>query len=594
MMKMLTYKHVLLWWAMVITLLPACKSVQEDADIVILYTTDVHGNFLAYDFAQDTMADYSLANVATYLHDVRRQHPESVVLLDAGDMVSGQPSSYYYNFVDVYVPHIFSEVYNYLQYDAVGWGRSDIELGEAFYASRFPSQLTMPMVCANAIDIRSHQPMTHPYVIIERQGYRIAVLSMISPDLHRHVPQSQWQHLLFQDMTDCARQWMPVLLEQERADVVVGLFQAPTGRGVVSVSDSTLLTNAVLSIAKQVPGFDVILFGQDHRSLRESVVNIEGDTVHLLQALPNTKEVGRVDLHLSRRNGRKLHKHIVTQSVPMQGVAPDSAFVAHFSPMVDKVNTYLDSPLGVMVSPVSVADALVGPSALVDLIHTMQMWVSGTDISLTGICSQMFDIDAGDFTVRDLFSLYSFTNQIYTVKMYGYEIEQYLEYGYGRQFNTMTRPTDHLLAFKYDDQGQILMGPFGPELVMPQYSYSSAAGVRYVVDVSRPIGDRVTIESLSSGEPFDPAHLYMVAINSYQAVGGGGYISEGLNWTPDTLALRMVATNGSDARVNFANYVRLNVAIFPECRNDWRVVPENWWNEARQNDLDLVSQYFIR
>ncbi len=59
------------------------------------------------------------------------------------------------------------------------------------------------------------------------------------------------------------------------------------------------------------------------------------------------------------------------------------------------------------------------------------------------------------------------------------------------------------------------------------YNFDSAAGIDYVVDVSKPEGARISILSMSGGAAFDIDKSYSVALNSYRGNGGGGHLAEG-------------------------------------------------------------------
>ena len=73
----------------------ASCSKPEEGELTILLTTDVHGLVLPYNFLSKKPAEVSQANVHAYV-DQLRQKGENVILLDAGDMAEGQPSTYYY------------------------------------------------------------------------------------------------------------------------------------------------------------------------------------------------------------------------------------------------------------------------------------------------------------------------------------------------------------------------------------------------------------------------------------------------------------------------------------------------------------------
>ncbi len=76
-----------------------------DVHIKILQTTDVHGNFFPYNFITRTPWKGSLARVASVIDSVRAAAgKENVVLIDNGDILQGQPTVYYYNFIDTVSP----------------------------------------------------------------------------------------------------------------------------------------------------------------------------------------------------------------------------------------------------------------------------------------------------------------------------------------------------------------------------------------------------------------------------------------------------------------------------------------------------------
>ncbi|MBK7480338.1 MAG: hypothetical protein IPI69_11895 [Bacteroidales bacterium] len=109
--------------------LTSCIGGSED-DLIILETTDLHGLVLPYDFTEQEEIDVSLASVASYVKKVRSGRTP-VVLLDNGDNLQGQPSVYYYNFIDTVSAHINARAFNLLGYDATTAGHHDIEAGHA-------------------------------------------------------------------------------------------------------------------------------------------------------------------------------------------------------------------------------------------------------------------------------------------------------------------------------------------------------------------------------------------------------------------------------------------------------------------------------
>jgi 2',3'-cyclic-nucleotide 2'-phosphodiesterase/3'-nucleotidase len=50
------------------------------------------------------------------------------------------------------------------------------------------------------------------------------------------------------------------------------------------------------------------------------------------------------------------------------------------------------------------------------------------------------------------------------------------------------------------------------------FNFDSAAGILYTVDVTKPVGEKLTILSMTDGRPFDLNKEYRVAVNSWRTV----------------------------------------------------------------------------
>ena len=563
-------KKLLVATLSVVLALSSC-SKPEEGDLTILFTSDVHGLVLTFTFLTNKEADQSQAHVYSYVEQLRNEG-QNVILLDAGDMAEGQPGTYYYNNVANKDQHIVGRTSDYMGYDAHGIGENDIQFGEKIYKERMPEWYKSPIVCANAIDYRTGQPMFQPYTIVKRGGFKIAVLGLTSPNMRNWLTPIAYEHLQFEDLETSAKKWLKVIEEKEDADIIVGLFH-------VSSAESSKL-------CEEVKGFDVVLCGQDHTSDIQTV----GKTV-IVQPLPRCEEIGQVKVHFKRSGAGKYEKAFDSKCVSTSGLKPSPSYVEEFKPEIERINNYLDEPLGTFTCDLVPEDGLVGPSVIVNAIHEMQLWISGAEVSLTNFLSTINPVPAGPFTMRDLFNIYKFENQIWTMSMTGDEIRLFLEHAYAGQYNTMKGPDDHLIAYQTDSVGEVIMSAFGPELKTAQYNYSSAAGIRYTVDVSKPAGERIEIKGMSNGQSFDPQATYRVAMNDHQAVGGGSHTTEGLNWNDSIALSRIISLSPNDIRMNFSNYIRMRVRIVPNSRDDWQVIPTEWYEAAAPKEKAFLSKY---
>ena len=58
----------------------SCANRPDQTDIVVLYTTDMHGAYLHYDIRTNMPAVTSMANVCTYVKQQREEYPDARII----------------------------------------------------------------------------------------------------------------------------------------------------------------------------------------------------------------------------------------------------------------------------------------------------------------------------------------------------------------------------------------------------------------------------------------------------------------------------------------------------------------------------------
>jgi 2',3'-cyclic-nucleotide 2'-phosphodiesterase/3'-nucleotidase len=154
----------------------------------------------------------------------------------------------------------------------------------------------------------------------------------------------------------------------------------------------------------------------------------------------------------------------------------------------------------------------------------------------------------------------------------------------------MKNENDHLLNFVKDENGKIKFTKFGhtPILSGRFYDFMSAAGINYVVDVSKPAGHRVTILSMFNGAPFDSAKEYTAAINSYRGNGGGGHLIRGAKIPKSQLASRVINSTVKDLRFYIMKWIEKEGKVTPKAFGNWEVIPSKWAEKGRAKDYKLL------
>ncbi len=552
--------------------------------ISILETTDIHGVIFPYDFIEKKDIDVSMAGMATYINQLRSEEKE-IILLDNGDNLQGQPVVYYYNFIDTLSPHINSEVMNYLGYDAGTVGNHDIEAGHDVY-DRLVKEYDFPLLAANAVDIKTGKPYFKPYVIIEKKHLKVAVMGLVTPAIPTWLPPELYSGMEFRDMLETAKLWMPVILK-ENPDLIIGLFHSGWNRSEMNNSANRPMDeNGSASVAYEVPGFDIIFNGHDHNVINQKIVNIAGDTVLILDGGSRSEKIARADVVFLTKGGKK--KIISGEIIDVKDYEPDSAFLAMFASTQKTVLDYVDKVIATSASTITSRDSYFGSSSFVDMIHAIQLEITGADISFAAPLSFDVSINAGPVSVGDMFKLYRFENMLYTMSLTGAEVLKYLEYSYSDWYNTMKGPDDTLLKLRMGDNNQPVLTNGKAWLKNQPYNFDSAAGIDYTVDVSKPEGSRITIRSLSGGIPFDPDKKYSVAVNSYRGNGGGGHLTEGAGLSSDDLKDRLISSTERDLRFYILKSIEGKGAVDPKPLNNWHLEPAKWIKNAAARDYKLL------
>ena len=571
----------------------SCTAKKEmgPVDIEIICTTDVHGRMLNVDFMQHDSDIVSLANVMAYVEQVREEGQREIVLLDNGDILQGDPSMYYYNVQAIRDEHLAVRVANYMGYSAINMGNHDFECGEGIYYDHISKQANAAVLGANCIDSRTQHPMFKPYTIIERKGAKIAVLGVTHSGTPQWIPKSMYPHIDFTSMTETTLEWIPRIIRMEKPDFLVVMFHAGHEQSEFIDNKSNMkFVEDVRQIVSQTHSIDLVVLGHDHKWCIEKMIDADGDSIPVVQPKSHAEQFASVELTITP-NSELPYSISSIKLVDTWRYPPSQNYCETFANDVRSINEYLNTPLGTLADTLDGKGTLVGQTNLMDFIHEVQLDRTGADISMASALSSFADIPAGDVTMRQLFDLYKYENQIDKVWMTGEDIKKFLEFGYGRQFSHMRSSRDHLLNYRTDENGEVLMGNFGPELVTPQYNFTSAAGINYVVDVTKPIGERVTIESMADGSQFSLDRRYIVALSSFQASGGGGFITKGLGWDEQEMRYHSVTESTKDMRYFIAQHIRKNGIVRSKRLGSWRVVPKEWWISNKDRDVDLLLPY---
>ena len=584
-------KKIFLTSIVIITMMlnVTAQTATKTVRLKVIETSDVHGHFFPYDFMEKKDIKGTLVRANTYIKKQREKYGDNLLLIDNGDILQGQPCVYWTNYVMPEDENLAASVINYMKYDAETVGNHDVEPGHKVY-DKWIREVRCPLLGANIVkeeykngeaNPASIYTGLKPYSVHYKDGVKIVIIGMLTPAIPNWLNKSIWKGIEFEEMVSCAKKWVKYIQDFERPDLIFGLFHSGLNGGIKT---DEYEEDATESVAKEVPGFDIIFFGHDHQVHNEWITNKTGKKVLCIDPSCYVKNVAEAEIELTYKNGHLTKKDIKGEIVSVLDEDIDQQMLNHFQPTIDKVKKYVNQRIGYFESPIYTRESFFGNSAFTDLVHNLQMQISKADISFNAPLSFNMVIQAGDVTQGDMFKLYRYENLLFVLRMTGEEIRKHLEFSYDMWVNTMTSPDDHALRLNdasKDDQQRTGFQYY-------TFNFDSACGIDYEVDLTKPDGQKVKILQMSNGQPFDEKKWYKVVMNSYRANGGGELLTRGAGIPKDSLDNRVIWHTDLDQRHYLTEEIRKQGTVNPQPNHNWRFVPEEWVKPALERDRKIL------
>ena len=547
------------------------------ADVAVLETTDLHSNLLSYDYYKQK-ADPTLGfeRTVTLIRKAREEFTNSL-LFDAGDTIQGSVLADYQ--AQVQKPGCGEELAVYRAMDAVGYDGGTIGNHEFNYGLPFLSQVTgtpmnvdggasrrcagphYPLVLANVNSVRDGKPVFQPWTIINRKiaaftpdgsklsvPLKIAIIGFTPPPIMQWDKQNLQGKVTVTGVVEAAQTYMPAI-QAQHPDLVIAILHG----GMNTSPYSAEMENGGWYLAG-VPGIDVLLMGHEHTDFPgprfEHMQDVD-DEHGFVRGVPAVmggffgKDLGVIRLAMVRQQGRwtidksKTFSQVrpICPPVLIAGKLAVSASNCvpadpQISLVVGKTQQaaidYVNTPIGqsavrmssyfadegdmTALAPVNAAQIDYVrrelPAAHPELANVPVLAAAAAFRNGFGGPDDYTDVAPGPLSLRSAADLYFYPNTLSAVQLDGAGLKAWLEKS-AERFNRIDPHADGeqpLINTKY-----------------PGFNFDQIqGGVSYVIDVSKPIGQR--IEQLRyRGKPVQPAQAFVVVTNNYRASGGGRF-----------------------------------------------------------------------
>ncbi len=510
-------------------------------DLVVAATTDVHGYIEGWDYLTgrpDTLR--GLARLATIVDSIRRSIGAMPILVDAGDMLQGTALTYTAARLDTTVRHPVIAAMNAMQYDAAVIGNHEFDYGLPAL-DRALKQANFPLLAANVYGPNGQRRFA-AWTVEIRRGVKVGIVGATTPgamvlDRDQLAGQLQVRDII-PDVRSAVRDARNAGAAVVIAVVHSGLDEPATYDTVGTGAGSE---NVAARLAHEVPGIDVIVYGHTHKEMADTVI---AGTL-LMQPKNFATSLAVAQLRLERRNGRwaVTYKHgRIIQAVHHR---EDSQVLAVAAEGHRLAVRYAATTIGNTPATWRADSGRVTATPLIDFVLDVERRASGAQLASAAVFSVDNSLVPGPITVAEMAALYPYDNTLRAVRITGAQLRAYLEHS--------------ARYFRSDANG------VEPDPTIPGYNYDVVGGAEYEIDVSRPIGDRVTRLEFH-GKLVAPADSFTMAVSNFRQAGGGGFSM--LHDAP------VVYDQQRDIRELLIEEVRKRGTIRPEqfAGTKWRVV----------------------
>ena len=493
--------------SLLLAVLAGCRASQVRAPetprapltLLIAATTDVHGRLRGYDYYEGVVDPIrGLTRAATIVDSLRTSNPGRVILVDAGDLLQGNPLTYVAARSPIGPTHPVIDAMNAAGYDAMAIGNHEFNYGlpvldRAIAGARFA------VLAANAYK-PDGQPAYRRWVMVERQGVRVGIVGGTTPGSMIWDRDHLSGRLMIRDIVPDVR----TAVAEARAagaDVVVAVLHSGLDEpsSYDTVSTGLPAENVSARVAREVPGIDLIVYGHSHREMADTVIA----GVMLMQPRNWATNVAVAELRLEPDRDRWRVASKRGRLIRSARHAEHPAVLAATEVGHRAAVAYAAETLGTTASAWRADSARVKDTPIVDFILQVQRRHAGADLASTAAFNLRASLDAGPITVAEVAALYPYDNTLRAIRVNGRQLREYIE----RSAQYFVRTETGVAAV---------------DTTIPGYNYDMFAGVDYTIDLRRPVGSRVTRLEVR-GRAVTDIDTFTLALNNYRQVGGGGF-----------------------------------------------------------------------
>ena len=360
--------------------LAAFPLAAEIRSLTILHTNDLHARLTPLENGRGGFA------VLAALIRQQREHCTDCILLNAGDLAQGTPVSTIFHGQPVF------DIANLFGFDAATLGNHDFDYGW-MQTRRFLQTANYPIVSANMVNAEGHLFTDKPYVILQVNGLRVAVIGAMTEELRTLSTPKLLQQWHAAPVIRAARKYAREV--RGEADLVVLL-------GHINEDEEK-------QFLRQAPEIPVLVTGHIHTGLEQPMVR---NGRILVRVRGYGEELGRLDLKVDTEKKAPVSwswKHIPVDGRTIEPAADVASVVNRWE---GEVAQRVDKPL-------AVAKRQFNQREVKRLIEQAIRDETGADFAFVNLGGVRDIVPKGQLLVRNIWNIMPFDNRVVFGKFKG-------------------------------------------------------------------------------------------------------------------------------------------------------------------------------
>lgn len=478
-------------------LILACSlsAMAKEVNISILATSDVHGRMVPWDYGTDK-ADLSgsYAQISSFITDYRSHH-DNVIVVDAGDIIQDNQIERFHN-VD---NHPAIAALNAMNYDIMVLGNHEFNFGIPV-VDKIISEFKGKTLAANIYYKDSGKPYLPAITIIEKEGVKIGFIGATTPFVPEYESKTGYVKQMEFTMPIAEIQKQVANLKKQAVDVIVLV----THMGLENENNKS--GTGVADVAEQVPGIDVIIAGHNHQNISEKIIN----NVVITEPHRYGTVVSVVNLMVDTDATNNRLKSKKSATLPVKSYPADPTIEKIYAPYHQQLRDIANQVIGETDRDLVPQETIHGIPAvymeetgLTHLFNSVQLYYSKADVTAVLIDNKKAVLNKGKITRKDIANNYQYTaGETSIFEVTGRDLKDYMEWS--AAYFAQVQPNDK--NYQYDSVR-------GASKYM---TYDMFGGVKYIVDLREPVGNRIKNLTLINGKAITDDMKIKLGMNAYR------------------------------------------------------------------------------